>query len=134
MAHRSPITLHIALAVLVLPLSTHAQEALSPAGLRWSCTQQTDEQFHVACVPASLGPNADPSRGGAATQSLARDMRPVAQRGDAEVFSADAWRVPLHSRPTDPAFVQTLLESVLCGKHASCTVQYRGIAANVAQR
>jgi hypothetical protein len=61
-------------------------------------------------------------------------MRPVAERGDAEVHSADAWRIPLHSAATDQAFLMALLESVLCGKHANCSVEVGNGPSRLARR
>ncbi|MDO9092337.1 MAG: hypothetical protein Q8R98_26860 [Rubrivivax sp.] len=100
------------------------------AAIAWHCTQEADASFHVLCVPrqAEAGaPDAAPAATAApGTAGLAAfaDMRPVAQRGDTEVYSAPAWRVPLHARPTDIDMVQQLLKSVLCGTHPSCRVSY----------
>jgi hypothetical protein len=53
-----------------------------------------------------------------------RDLRPVAMRGHDEVFSSDAWRIPLFARPADPLAVTRLLESALCGDVIYCKVSY----------
>ena len=113
-----------------LPLAAAAQSG--PPPLAWQCTQEYDSSFHVLCVPRSLPAAAVPRDEPALPVPRlepwplqgSADMRPVAQRGDAEVFSADAWRVPLHAAPSDPSRVIALLESVLCGKRTECSVRY----------
>lgn len=111
-----------------------------PAMIAWHCTQEADAAFHILCVPRQSDmataappfvPTATARTGGAS--SLA-EMRPVAQRGDAEVFSAPAWRLPLHSRPTDGEMVRQLLKSVLCGTHPACSVNYANEGLRVAGR
>lgn len=114
----------------VISAACHAQ---SPAvsALLWNCTQQYDDQYHVRCVPhrqrnveaAPIGPEAA-AEARPASVSRARDMRPVAHRGEAEVFSVQAWQVPLHALPLDAAFVTELLRSVLCGRAPGCVIDY----------
>lgn len=120
--------------------SATAPERPHAAAIAWHCTQETDASFHVLCIPrhadvdtahAAPAPSARPSTAGVATFA---DMRPVAQRGDAEVFSAPAWRLPLHARPTDRDTVQQLLKSVLCGSHPACRVSYDNEGFRVAGR
>lgn len=33
------------------------------------------------------------------------------------------WRIPLHTVPTDPAWLHVLVESVMCGSEARCRVE-----------
>ena len=112
-------------AVCLLPLSAVAQEAAAPNVLAWHCVQESDAAFHVLCVPR-MGGSENISRNtvAATAHGVNLNLLPVAQRGDAEVMSADAWRIPLHVRPSDTSFVTTLLKSVLCGKHVACAVSY----------
>lgn len=106
--------------------------AAEPGAIDWQCVQQHDPAFHVLCAPrlrASDSEPAEPVRTSTATELSAAggtraDMRPVAQRGHGEVFSAVSWRVPLHSQPTDRSQVEILLNSVLCGNHPACSVDY----------
>lgn len=102
-----------------------------PLVLSWDCVQESDDRFHVRCVPRLL--NTEPSAPVAFDYPLqerpgelvrARDLRPVAHRSEAEVFSVPAWRVPLYAPPLDDSFVIVLLRSVLCGKAAGCEVNY----------
>jgi hypothetical protein len=111
-------------------------------GIAWTCSQEHDRYFHVQCVPqprraGTAGPtgetagNSDqPPNDGAAREPApafrGHDMRPVAARGMPEVFSTKAWRIPLYSQPGNPAAIVNLLESVLCGGTAQCTVTYEG--------
>jgi hypothetical protein len=118
------------------PTRTAAQNHFPPAALTWRCTQGFDASYHVLCLPDAGAPAArsisvaEPApRSGAAA-----DLVPVAERGIAEVFSADAWRVPLHSAPVDPVRVQALLESALCGKRSSCAVRYDASAVRSVRR
>jgi hypothetical protein len=107
--------------------------------ISWHCVQEHDEAFNVLCAPRMAASDTDAApvpvpTWTAAAGATAADMRPVAQRGDAEVFSASAWRVPLHSEPTDPTLVETLLKSVLCGVHPACSVAYDKANLRVAVR
>jgi len=145
---RVKATDHLAhlIAVVVLSgwaASACASDALALRGVSpmiWRCAQEFDDAFHVLCVPHALGGDRRTtdaeaeSRPAVAAGVSANDMRPVAQRGDAEAYSADAWRVPLHSRPTDPNFVEQLLASVLCGTHPACSVVYGGGVSRTAGR
>ena len=115
---------------VALPATSSGQTA-NPSALYWDCAQQFDDMYHVRCVPrrqdmpelaptAAAFPGEDRRPGGGGT----RDARPVAQRGDAEVFSMPAWNVPLYSLPIDAPFVAELLRSVLCGRAPACKVDY----------
>ena len=130
-----------ALVALVLPEFVNAQNQPQATPLAWQCVQEFDQFFHVLCAPRApaVAVAGDPVMAPAAkveTAGLhpAADMRPVAQRGDPEVFSAEAWRVPLHSAPSDPARVTVLLESVLCGTRPACTVRYDSAPPRLARR
>lgn len=130
--------------ILALPAGAAAGPVdggpVEPSTLVWQCAQEFDEIFHVLCAPrrpendsGTPVPSAEPATATAAgTQALHR--LPVAQRGDPEVFSARAWRVPLHSQPTDQQMVRALLNSVLCGTHPACSVQYAMPAPRLAAR
>lgn len=105
-------------------------------GILWHCVQQRDASYHVACSPQAIesGSAEHPSSAVAASTSadppatfMGRDMRPVATRGGVEVFSAPAWRVPLHAPPSDKAAVAQLLDAVLCGNASACGVSYEGM-------
>lgn len=114
-----------------LPLGASAQsEGRGPPPLSWHCVQEFDEHANVACIArvrsdssadvapeTAAMPAAFPRRGGV-------DLRPVAQRGDAAVFSFEAWRVPLLVPPVDLEHVELLLRSVLCGRRPACMVSY----------
>jgi hypothetical protein len=94
-------------------------------GINWACTQERDAYFHVNCVPQSMrvdepAPHSDMT----APPAGVSDMRPVAARGNAEVFSTKAWRMPLYTQPSGAAAVKTLLEAVLCGPVPDCAVTY----------
>lgn len=119
------LALSLSASCILSPLPAAAQEASVTKALAWHCTQEMDAAFHVLCVPriAEAGSPAAPD----APPGVSLNLMPVAQRGDAEVMSADAWRIPLHVRPGDPVFVTTLLKSVLCGKRAACDVSYDGV-------
>lgn len=116
------LALSLSAGCFLLPLTAAAQDVTATKALAWHCTQEMDAAFHVLCVPriAETGSPATPD----APPGVSLNLMPVAQRGDSEVMSADAWRIPLHVRPSDPAFVTTLLKSVLCGKRAACDVSY----------
>jgi hypothetical protein len=121
-----------------------AADQAGTAGIDWKCVQEQDEYFHVLCVPRparpeqprapeAVTPGADggssaleerPSNGETGTAKFGRDMRPVAARGAAEVFSARAWRLPLYARSRAPDAVKRLLETVLCGDVQRCSVTY----------
>lgn len=113
--------------------------AANAAALAWHCEQQFDAAFHVLCTPqAQVGiaaaagvqaptPTAGPAR-------WAAEKLPVAQRGDAEVHSAPAWRVPLHAKPAQRERVEELLQSVLCGTRPGCAVHYDQANRRVAGR
>ena len=124
-------SIHLAVACAVtLPVAGFAQATILSA-LYWECFQQFDDQYHVHCVPRRHEmhePVSDapvfPVAGYLSGSSGARNVRPVAQRGDAEIFSVTAWRVPLYSLPFDALFVTELLRSVLCGRSAACEVSY----------
>ena len=123
------------------PAASALDEA-TPAGILWTCIQEHDAYFEVSCVPqraradnaaapADAPRERAPSRGDAAPQGSGpafsgRDMRPVTARGEAEVFSTRAWRIPLYSRPGNPTSIAGLLKSVLCGTEPQCTVSYDG--------
>jgi hypothetical protein len=114
----------------MISAACHAQSPAVPA-LLWDCTQQYDDQYHVRCVPHRqqhveaplIGPEAA-TEVRLASVSRARDMRPVAHRGEAEVFSVQAWQVPLHALPLDAVFATELLRSVLCGRAPGCVIDY----------
>ena len=104
-------------------------QSMTPPGVQWQCVQQTDELFHVQCIPKSTGDGGTaPERPGGIV-SVSRpgrgDMRPVAERGLSEVFSAKTWRVPLYVQPSDELKVSRLLLSVLCDTAPYCSVRYR---------
>jgi hypothetical protein len=125
------------------PIAIAADEA-NTTGIRWACTQQDDEYFHIQCVPRPTPPGEQASEPGAPTGGIGdgsaskdgsspvetitapggQDMRPVALRGAAEVFSARAWRLPLYTRPTNQAAIARLLQMVLCGTVPYCSVAY----------
>lgn len=116
--------------VMGLPWAALAQGAAS-GELSWQCEQLFDELFHVHCVPrhADDGERRVTPVAGAANQAsgsagLRRDLRPVAHRGDTEVFAMPAWRVPLYALPLDAAFTVELLRAVLCGRVTACDVHY----------
>ena len=124
-------SIHLAVAcAVILPVAGFAQTTVLSA-LYWECFQQFDDQYHVHCVPrrhemhelVSVIP-VFPVAGYLTGSSGGRNIRPVAQRGDAEIFSVAAWRVPLYSLPMDTIFVAELLRSVLCGSTAACEVSY----------
>jgi hypothetical protein len=120
----------ILLVVTAISGNFAAAGEISPLGVEWRCVQQFDEYFQVMCAPRPTG------FGSVALEAsddiiktsppAARDMRPVAERGLAEVFAADAWSVPLYSRPRDMLKVNQLLHSVLCNNAPRCSVSYRG--------
>jgi len=121
----------IALVVSAISSSFAAAGEISPLGVEWRCVQQFDEYFHVVCAPrpsgfGSVAPEASDDIF-KASRPGAREMRPVAERGLAEVFAADAWSVPLYSRPRDMLKVNQLLQSVLCNNAPRCSVSYRGL-------
>lgn len=108
--------------------TTAAEPTLN--SLEWQCTQQFDAYFNVECVPQSVNavpmgdsqaPALPPQRN---SSPAGHDMRPVAARGNAEVFSTRAWRIPLFTRPANETTVARLLESVLCENVPACTVHY----------
>jgi hypothetical protein len=117
----------VPLILALTPVIAHAEETgAQGAAIAWRCVQEFDESFNVLCSPAHVG-NARPEMTPMADEGAQRyplDRLPVAQRGDAEVFSTKAWRVPLHSRPNDTSMVEELLKSVLCGKRPECNVEY----------
>lgn len=125
---------------VALPAHSRASDISSPLPLDWHCVQEFDAGFHVLCRPRSTGDAETASETAASnsaatfSQHRAPDFRPVAQRGDSEVFSAEAWRVPLHAQPTDRAHVVQLLDSVLCGGRARCTVHYDAAPVRTARR
>lgn len=138
---RLPLLRLLLLACAVaLPASSRANGGDSPVSLDWRCVQEFDEHYHVLCRPqAEIAAEsaADALARRAATTappSRAPDPRPVAQRGEAEVFSAEAWRVPLHAPPSDSAHVVELLDSVLCGRRARCTIHYATAPVRTARR
>lgn len=134
------IVLTVALAIGFFPATCAAQDARERASFRWLCTQEHDEMFHVACAPRSAVLDAAaPCSAVHTVESPVRwdsafARRPVAERGCAEVFSTEIWRVPLHTQPSDPAMVRTLLASVLCGKTSDCSIHYEESTLNMARR
>lgn len=133
----------LALLLTVAPLGALADDREGPAPLVWNCVQEYDASFHVLCMPrlagkAATGLHADgsgeDSSDDAAPTPRWTNMTPVAQRGDAEVMSTQAWRVPLHVAPRDMTKVGALLESALCGKRDHCSVRYAGRPTQVAAR
>ena len=117
-----------------------AHDTPKAAPLAWQCSQELDPSFQVLCFPhltaealEGRSPIGAPAPREAA-QGWRGDMRPVAQRGDVEVFSAEAWRVPLHAAPSDPVMVRTLLQSVLCGKRPACSVLYQAEPTRMTSR
>lgn len=134
-----------AILAMVFSAACAAQSSMVPA-LLWECAQQYDDQYHVRCVPhrqehveaALIGPAAA-TEVRLASISRAWDTRPVAHRGEAEVFSVQAWQVPLHALPLDAVFVTELLRSVLCGRAPGCIINYslpevRAVGAPTASR
>lgn len=118
----------LAALLAMAPLASAAET--NSTALAWHCTQQFDRDFNIECIPKSAGATAaiddltapaSPSRNAG---PAGHDMRPVAARGNAEVFSTRAWRVPLYSRPANAQAVSRLLESVLCDRLPDCTVHY----------
>lgn len=133
-------TAMIAASLFAIPAAGALDDAVS-TGIVWTCSQERDAYFHVSCVPQRSRPDnaaatetmrePAPSRGDAAPRESVpafrgHDMRPVTTRGDAEVFSTRAWRIPLYSQPANPAAIAGLLESVLCGTASQCSVSYEG--------
>jgi hypothetical protein len=107
----------------------------APTGIAWTCIQEHDVYFEVSCVPQHSRPvnAAEPAEApgerppqGSSPIFSGRDTRPVTARGEAEVFSTRAWRIPLYSRPANPTAIAGLLKSVLCGTEPQCTVSYDG--------
>lgn len=129
----------VALQAGLLPTAARAGEV--PELLSWRCSQQADPAYHVLCVPelAGAAPGSVLERSGdIAIEPRARsngpELRPVAERGAAEVMSAEAWRVPLHAPPTDSARVSQLMHLVLCGERLLCSVKYSGLGVITASR
>jgi hypothetical protein len=120
-----------AILLVVTAISSNFSSAgeIAPLGVEWRCVQQYDEFFHVQCAPkpTGFGSAALEASDDIVKASLpgAGELRPVAERGLAEVFSADAWSVPLYSRPRDMVMVNQLLQSVLCNTAPRCSVSYR---------
>ncbi len=121
------------LGVFLGALVTHAGEAqtLPAQSLVWDCAQRYYEPYPVRCTPRQEGgdPNATAWHRRVTPLQRARqvrspDLRPVAQRGEAEVFAVAAWDVPLHALPLDGVFVVELLRSVLCGRVPACEINY----------
>ncbi len=117
------------LAVVAIGNQSASAQELTPAGVQWQCVQQNDASFNVLCLPRQIG---DASVTSAKSSGLVpgslpvhSDLRPVAERGLEEVFSAKAWTVPLYSEPTDQGKVSHLLQSVLCDAAPYCSVKYR---------
>lgn len=99
----------------------------SVGGVQWTCTQERDAYYHVNCVPqrAAITPPAEGTD--AITPPPAaglHDMRPVAARGNTEVFSTRAWRIPLYTQSPNADSVTDLLKEVLCGNVPRCAVAY----------
>lgn len=111
--------------------------------LRWTCVQQHDKSFNVRCIPRMdvAFPGAFPLRSAAlfwedilghppaASRAVsvglsAPDTRPVAMRHSDEIFSGEAWYVPLHNQPADTTNVFRVLQSVLCGTTSYCRISY----------
>lgn len=122
---------YVAAWLSVLLVRAAVAQPLPAAALIWDCVQRYDEQFHVRCLPSRR--DADPAVTQPADPTIAlegvqqgrgRDVRPVAQRGDAAVFAVEAWHVPLYALPLDDAFVGELLRSVLCGRVTACEIHY----------
>lgn len=121
----SVLGLALALVAGMLPSTPALAQAPSQARvLAWHCLQQDDAAFHVLCVPRMWPAHAPEAATEVNPPGVNVNMLPVAQRGDAEVMSTQAWRIPLHVRPSDPAHVTVLLQSVLCGKRSQCEVSY----------
>lgn len=119
-----------AILAMVFSVVCQAQSSVVPA-LLWYCAQQFDDQYHVRCVPhrqevdeAARNTLQADTAVRLASISRAPDMRPVAHRGEAEVFSVRAWQVPLYALPLDAVFVMELLRSVLCGRAPGCIINY----------
>ncbi len=118
----------LSFATAAMPVHAAADAA---SGIAWRCTQKFDSYYSVQCIPTQTGSGDAPPRPlaaprGGASGFGAHDMRPVAARGTAEVFSTKAWRIPLYTRPGDTSAVSQLLEAVLCDNVPQCTVQYDG--------
>jgi hypothetical protein len=128
----------ILIAALALDSAAVPAQEAAPTGVAWKCLQQNDADFHVVCVPLPVhgvvaekargeAPSSPADSGGAAAAAALEglDLRAVTERGLDEVFSADAWTMPLYTRPTNPAAVVQLLNSVLCSSAPGCSVSYR---------
>lgn len=108
-----------------------AAQPLPATTLIWDCVQRYDEQFHVRCLPSrrEVDPSVTQTPGLAPAPQAVRQgrggaLRPVAQRGDAAVFAAQAWRVPLYALPLGGALANELLHAVLGGRVAACEIRY----------
>ena len=121
--------------VLALTLATglnaaNSRDDAAAGGVNWACNQEHDAYFHVSCVPqrtradTATAPADTLRERDAAPVAHGHDMRPVTLRGEAEVFSTRAWRIPLYSQPASAASAAGLLETVLCGGAADCRVDY----------
>lgn len=129
-----------ALVAAGFPSAVAAQSMTRSGAVQWHCVQELDAGYHVTCVPSSTTQpreshptSIDP--GDVVNRIVAGpDMRPVTERGHTEVFSTDAWRVPLHAAPSDVAMVNALLVSVLCGRHPACRVDYSAGPLRVARK
>lgn len=125
------LLLAVAAAACVAVPATAADTA--PAGVAWSCVQETDAYFHVRCMPQRTAAPGDatpaPLPVEPAPAGRGHDLRPVSARGEAEIYSTRAWRIPLYSPPARPAQVAALLSAVLCGEARDCSVAYDPAAA-----
>lgn len=148
------------IAALHPPQALAEQPTAADKAVHWQCAQEYDEYYEILCLPRvqasdvagafAVRPLAkDPywddvlgSPSGAADQAphtlnttfRGRDMRPVAARGAEEVQAPGGWRVPLFARPTDPPAIVALLQQVLCGSAAGCTVRYGTVTGLTASR
>jgi len=119
----------IVLVVTSLGSSYASAQNMTQLGVEWQCVQQRDESFNVLCFPKPTGFGRvaleAPGEFVKTSRPGSRDMRSVAERGLDEVYSSDAWSVPLHSPPRDMVMVRQLLQAVLCNTAPSCSVNYR---------
>jgi hypothetical protein len=120
----------IALTLAAAINTAYGRDEAPAIGVTWTCSQELDAYAHVSCIPQRAtadNPNTPAAalrEGDTPPAAHGHDMRPVALRGDAEVFSTRAWRIPLYSQPVNTASAASLLKSVLCGDATGCSVNY----------
>lgn len=129
--HRRAYRIHLAALYLAGALASgHAAGDDTIGGVQWTCTQERDAYYHVNCVPQRAGIDTQTGNADAALPvepapaNGLHDMRPVAARGNTEVFSTRAWRIPLYTQSPNADSVTGLLKEVLCGSVPRCVVAY----------